>query len=73
MYQELLKEWIKTIPSKENRKYLKEKQELKVFAEWLDERAAQQSVQRIGDNVCPLCGLPCGNDPVHPNCDATRR
>lgn len=35
-FQELLKDWIKTIPSRDNREYLKDKQELRVFAEWLD-------------------------------------
>lgn len=53
MYQELLKEWIKTISNKENRKYLKNSVELQVFAEWLDKRAAEQ--KRAAD-VCHECG-----------------
>jgi len=44
---------------------------------WEDMRAvleaAQHGVQRIGGNVCPLCGLDCGDAQVHENCAAANR
>jgi hypothetical protein len=30
-------------------------------------------LQRTGDNVCPLCGLDCGDALVHKNCAAANR
>ena len=35
--------------------------------------AAQQGVQRTGDNVCPVCGNACGNLPMHIICDPASR
>jgi hypothetical protein len=36
-------------------------------------RAAQQSVQRTDERVCPMCGLPCGDKPMHIMCDPVSR
>lgn len=59
MYQNLLREWIKTIPSKSNREYIKNSQEmvyLQVFAEWLDKQAAEHRLHTDGATGCAVCG-----------------